>query len=300
VVEQVDLSSLVREMGRLLSTVVSKKAAVHTDLRDDLPALRADATQLRQVVMNLITNASDALEESPGTISIRTRRMHATRAWLAGAQVGADVAEGDYLVLEVHDDGMGMDDEAMTRLFDPFYTTKGPGRGLGLAAVLGIVRSHRGAVRITSSPKQGTTVVVLFPIDRTADETGPEQAAAVATRGTVLVVDDDGPALRVAERVLERDGYRVLTADNGRAALVVFAERGPAIDLVLLDLTMPELSGWETLRELRQLDPTAKVLLMSGYAHAPDASLEGAQAFLAKPYSASELRDAVSALLSHT
>lgn len=298
VVEPVDLSALVREMGRLLGAVVSKKATIELELRDDLPCVRADATQMRQVVMNLLTNASDALGDAPGTITMRTRRMHATRAWLRGAQVGADISEGDYLVFEVSDTGVGMDGEAMARLFDPFFTTKGPGRGLGLAAVLGIVRGHLGAVRITSSIEKGTTVAVLLPVAG-----APVAGAAVvppspSDRGTILLVDDDSAALRVAERVLLREGYRVLRADNGRAALEIYAERGPGIDLVLLDLTMPVLSGWETLRELRVLDPAVRVLLMSGYAHTPDDSLEGANGFLAKPYSAPELRDAVAALLT--
>jgi two-component system cell cycle sensor histidine kinase/response regulator CckA len=290
----------VREMGRLLGAVVSKKANMQLELRDDLPCVRADATQMRQVVMNLLTNASDALGEAPGTITMRTRRMHATRAWLRGAQAGTDIPEGDYLVLELSDTGVGMDGEAMARLFDPFYTTKGPGRGLGLAAVLGIVRGHLGAVRITSSTEQGTTVAVLLPVAG-----APEVDAAVvppspSDRGTILLVDDDSAALRVAERVLLREGYRVLRADNGRAALEIYAERGPTIDLVMLDLTMPVLSDWETLRELRILDPTVRVLLMSGYAHTPDDSLESANGFLAKPYSAPELREAVSAVLTRS
>jgi two-component system, cell cycle sensor histidine kinase and response regulator CckA len=297
VVEPVDLSALVRETGRLLAAAVSKKAQVQTELRDDLPCVRADATQLRQVTMNLITNASDALGNVPGTITIRTRRMYATRAWLSRAQVGADAAEGEYLVLEVTDTGAGMDTEEMSQIFDPFYSTKGPGRGLGLAAVLGIVRGHRGAVRITSVTGQGTTVAVLLPVDNALPVNGVAATSATGDRGTVLIVDDDTLALRVAERVMQRDGYRVLTATNGRTALEVYAERGPSIDLVLLDLTMPELSGWETLRELQQLDPAVTVLLMSGYSQAPGASLEGAAAFLAKPYSAAELRETANELI---
>lgn len=295
VVEPIDVSVLVREMERLMSAAVSKKAHIMTDLREGLPSVRADATQIRQVVMNLITNASDALGDGTGTITIRTRRMYATSAWLAGAQVGSEIAEGDYLVVEVSDSGEGMDADVMLRLFDPFYSTKGPGRGLGLAAVLGIVRGHRGAVRITSTPEQGTTVAVLLPVDGGTSTTVPVVHAA--EKGAILVVDDDASAMRVAERVLQRDGYRVLTASNGRAALEVYAERGPSIDLVLLDLTMPELSGWETLHALRLLDPDVTVLLMSGYAHTPGADIEGAAGFLAKPYSASELRNAVNSVL---
>lgn len=296
VVEPVDLSALVREMGRLMAAVVSKKAHVTTELRDDLPSIRADATQVRQVVMNLITNASDALGNSTGTIAIRTRRMHATQAWLAGAQVGVDAAEGDYLVVEVSDTGEGMEPDTMLRLFDPFYSTKGPGRGLGLAAVLGIVRGHRGAVRITSTREQGTTVAVLFPVDG-GDADHIKSVSAAGERGTVLVVDDDIAALRVAERVMQRDGFRVIKANDGRAALDLYAEHGPSIDLVLLDLTMPELSGWETLRELQLLDPGVTVLLMSGYAQEPGANINGAAGFLAKPYSAAELRECVTNLI---
>ena len=296
-VELIDLSALVREMTRLLTTVVSKKAHLAMELRDGLPALRADATQVRQVVMNLLTNASDALGDTPGTITVRTRRLQATRAWLAEAQVGADIPEGDYLVLEVSDTGSGMDVQAMPQLFDPFYSTKGVGRGLGLAAVLGIVRGHRGAVRITSTPGLGTTVTVLLPAVELERRDGDGVAATRSARGTVLVVDDDASALRVAERILQRDGYAVCTAVNGREALEVYAEHGAMIDLVLLDLTMPELDGWQTLRALQASDPSVTVLLMSGYAPAPGATIEGAAGFLAKPYGAVELRDAVNAQL---
>jgi PAS domain S-box-containing protein len=297
VIEAVDLSGLVREMGRLLETAVSKKAHVEADLPEHLPLVNVDATQLRQVVMNLITNASDALGDAPGTISVRTRRMHATRAWLSTAQVGAHIDEGEYLVLEVADTGDGMDAAELSRLFDPFYTTKGAGRGLGLAAVSGIIRGHQGAVRITSSRHHGTTVAVLIPVSERAIAGAAQAGAQPDHRGTILVVDDDAAALRVAEQILQRHGYRVLTAVHGRAAVDAYAAVGPTIDLVLLDLTMPELSGWETLRELRQMDPTVRVLLMSGYSQTPGATLEGAAGFLAKPYSASELRETVSALL---
>ncbi len=297
-VEPVDLSVLVREIGRLLAAAISKKAHVAIELGEDLPSIRADATQLRQIVMNLITNASDALGDAPGTISIRTRRMHATRDCLATAQVGADIAEGEYVVLDVSDTGQGISDDGMAHLFDPFYSTKGAGRGLGLAAVLGIVNGHRGAVRIRSVVGEGTTVSVLFPA---ALPSSVESVGTMGTdRGTILVVDDDASALRVAERVLLRDGYRVLTASDGRAALEVYAARAASIGLVLLDLTMPVLSGWETLRELRAIDPSVTVLLMSGYSQTPGADIEGAAGFLAKPYGAAQLRDAVSELMLRT
>ncbi len=298
VVEAIDLSALVREMERLLSAAISKKAHVTTELRTDLPPLRADATQLRQVVMNLITNASDALGDASGTITIRTRRMNASRAWLGGAQVGTNATEGDYIVLEVADNGKGMSADAMQNLFDPFYSTKGVGRGLGLAAVLGIVRGHHGAVRITSVPDTGTTVTVLLPVSASESAMVVAPVTAAPERGTVLVVDDDAAALRVATRILAREGYSVLTANHGRAALEMYAERGPAIDLILLDLTMPELSGWETLRELRQLNPDVVVLLMSGYAQEAGANSAGAAAFLAKPYGAAQLRDIVGDLVT--
>ena len=294
-IEPIDLSLLVGEMAQLLGTVVSKKAALVRDLREGLPPVDADATQLRQVVMNVITNASDAIGEGSGTITLRTRRMQASTVFLREAQVGHDLAEGEYVVFEVSDTGVGMGADEVQRMFDPFYSTKAAGRGLGLAAVLGIVRGHRGALRVTSSPGTGTTVTLLLAPSQVAARITPT-ASDTLTQRTVLVVDDDEGALSVARRVLEGDGYTVLTASDGRRGLETYAEFRPEVDLVLMDLTMPVMDGFEAFREIRRLDPDAPVALMSGYPQQDiKEELSGAKppAFLAKPYSARELRSVV-------
>ncbi|RMH18008.1 MAG: response regulator [Acidobacteria bacterium] len=292
----IDLSALVREMADLLDSSVSKKARLELALAEELPAIKGDATQIRQVVMNLITNASEALDEGSGTIAIETGVVDVAGGELTGASVHEELAPGRYVYLQVADDGCGMDDETRARLFDPFFTTKFAGRGLGMAAVLGIVRGHRGAIRIASTPGKGSTFRVLLPAqDAPADRpsTAPPTADGSHPGGTILVVDDEPMVREVVRTALEAAGYRVETAGHGRRALEVFRRRGVAhFAAVLLDLTMPELSGAETLKALRQLDPAVRVILASGYSEEEATrhltGLEPA-GFLKKPFRASEL-----------
>jgi CheY-like chemotaxis protein len=261
--------------------------------------VEADATQVRQIVMNLITNASDALEERAGVISISTGTTRVDRDYLAGAQVGADCPEGRYAFLEVADTGVGMSPETVSRIFEPFFTTKFTGRGLGLAATLGIVRGHRGALKVYSEPGQGSTFKLLLPVAEASPEPPVISAASLgpAVRaGTLLVVDDE-PAIRaVARRILESASFGVLEAVDGREAVRMIREHGPRIHLILLDLTMPELSGEEAFREIRKLDGEVAVLLSSGYNEQETVvrfAGKGLTGFIQKPYSAQELLAAV-------
>jgi PAS domain S-box-containing protein len=287
---RIDLSQLVEEMLHLLEAAIGKSAVIRQDFAPDLPEVDGDPAQLRQVVMNLITNAADALPEGGGEIVLRTGR----------AAPGQDGAER--VLLEVADTGCGMDAETQARMFDPFFTTKFTGRGLGMAAVLGIVRGHEGAIEIDSAPGRGTRITVLLPVASASRE--PVPAAAVplpappaapapatvedAPPATVLVVDDDPAVCSVARRALARHGFRVLEARDGARALEVFRERQPEISAVLLDLTMPEMGGDEVLRELRSLDPQVRVVLSSGFSESDVASQLGADSasagFLQKPY----------------
>jgi len=269
VIKPLDLAQLVEEMVNLLQTVVSKKAALCLAFAPQLPAVEADPTQLRQVVMNLITNASDALGEDNGTIILRTGVIRADRAYLASPHLHEELPAGDYVFLEVHDDGCGMPPETLARIFDPFFTTKFTGRGLGLAAVLGIVRGHRGTIKVVSEPGEGTTFQVLLPCARGAAPAPPPPPPPVEAswrgRGTVLLVDDEEAVRVLTARALESAGFEVLVASNGRAALELCDRHGPRLAAVLLDLTMPQLGGGEVLRALKQRRADLPIILMSGY-----------------------------------
>ena len=305
VVGRLDLSALVEEMVRLLESAISKKVTLRFALAEGLPAIEGDATQLRQVVMNLITNASEAHGSASGTIVVRTGAIRASRSYLASCYVDDELPEGDYVFLEVSDTGGGMDAATQARIFDPFFTTKFTGRGLGLAAALGIVRRHRGAVRIRSSAGSGTTFTILLP-GAALPADAPRPDAETDTRGwrasgTVLVVDDEEAVRTTAERILQSVGFSVRSAPDGRAALETFAARQNEIILVLLDLTMPRMGGEEALRELRRLKPDVRVVLSSGYGE-PSTQLgpDAATAFLRKPYSPGELVSTVRAVLERS
>ncbi len=298
VVERIRLSRVVEEMAHLLETVVSKKARLRYHFAPDVPPIEADPSQLRQVVMNLITNASDALGDQDGVISVSTGTIRADRAYLAATYLEEDLPEGTYAYVEVSDTGCGMDRETLARLFDPFFTTKFAGRGLGLAAVLGIVRAHRGALRIESEPGRGTTFRVLFPCagepSDLREEAPPETALGGDPQfdGTALVVDDD-PAVRgVSQLMLEQLGFRVVTAADGREGVEAFRARAGEIRLVILDLTMPILGGDEAAQAIRALCPDVPILLSSGYSEQdatrrfPGAAFSG---FLQKPYRSAAL-----------
>jgi len=304
IIEPLNLSRLVEEMAHLLEVSVAKTARLTYQFAADLPPIEGDATQVRQVIMNLILNASDAIGDKSGAILVRTGMVHADRAYLANAYVDADLPEGDYVFLEVADTGSGMDEETRMRIFDPFFTTKFTGRGLGLAAVLGIVRGHGGAIKLVSEPARGTTFTVLFPRRekeaQAATSPAPVPGAAAPAPGKlVLVIDDDATVRTVTQRMLERAGFEVLVAGDGLEGLEVYRD-SRRVDLVLLDMTMPRMDGEETFRELRRLDPNVRVILTSGY-NELDATERfaggGLAGFIQKPYRPSDLIGKVEAAL---
>jgi two-component system cell cycle sensor histidine kinase/response regulator CckA len=220
----------------------------------------------------------------------------------AGELIGQDqLAPGRYLRLSVIDSGAGMDAETRSRIFDPFFTTKATGRGLGLAAVLGIVRAHRGALRITTAPGTGTTFEVLLPAAGARAEVEKDERGASAERGqgTILVIDDERLVRTATCRILASLGYDVLEAEDGQAGLTLFRSRGGAVAAIVLDLTMPRMSGEETLRQLRMIDPNVRVVVFSGYAEQDVAERLGplAAGILAKPFTAQELARAVRAAI---
>jgi PAS domain S-box-containing protein len=295
VVRPVDLSGLTQEMAQLLATVLSKRAVLKYNLAPELPAVEADATQLRQVVMNLITNASDAIGARSGVITLTTGLIDADARYLSEIQAAEGLAPGRYVYLEVSDTGCGMTEDVRTKMFDPFFTTKFTGRGLGLAAVQGVVRAHRGAIKVYTQPGKGTTFKVLFPaLGRSADT----QAAPVAEprlngRGRrILVVDDEEDVRVFARKVLALAWFAVTLAADGQAGVEALAAAPAAFELVLLDLTMPRLGGADAYREMRRLKGDVRVVLSSGFA-AQEATTgfegKGLAGFLRKPYRTDEL-----------
>jgi len=303
VIENLDLSELVEEMARLLSVSLPAGAVLRFDISADMPPVEMDASQVRQVVMNLVTNAADAVKGRGGTIGIRTGRETADTGSLSRYWLADGIPGGEFVFVEVSDTGGGMTREVKARLFDPFFTTKKTGRGLGMAAVLGIVRGHKGAIKVSSEPGQGTTIKVLFPIHPGLATTTSMRAVGAAlapTDALVLVVDDEEPVRTIACLVLERAGCRTVSAANGQEAVDIFATRGDEIDLVLLDLTMPVMDGEETLRALRAIRADIRVLLSSGYNRQDTTARfagEGLAGFLQKPWTAPDLQDAVARIL---
>jgi PAS domain S-box-containing protein len=290
-VEPLDLSHLVEEMAHMLSVSVSKKISLQYQPGKDLPAVEADATQLRQVVMNLIVNANEAIGEKEGAIRVSTGVMHCDGEFFRQTWLREDLPEGQYVYLEVEDSGCGMDEKTRSRIFEPFFTTKFTGRGLGLAAVLGIVRGHHGAIHLHSEAGRGTRFRVVLP----ASPRKPVEAKSAAEKesrmwrgkGTILVVDDEETIRVLLQRMLEQAGFETLAAVDGREAVDVFRKNADKIVCVLLDLTMPHLDGVETFQEIRRIQPGAVVILSSGYDET-DAMQRfsglGLAGFLQKPY----------------
>jgi PAS domain S-box-containing protein len=302
VVEPVNLNETVVEMADLLKVSRSPNTTMHLEFDDALPAVRADASQMRQVVMNLITNACDAIGSEEGEIAVRTGVKHCSEEYLEHTYLAEERPAGDYVFLEVSDTGCGMDETTRARLFDPFYTTKFAGRGLGLAAVLGIVRGHEGAIEVESTPARGTCFRVLLP---RCDEEPPgakSQAHLGPEReqygGIALVVDDEDSVRTVATMMFERLGFEVLQASDGREGVEIFRARSQEIDLVLLDMTMPGLDGKAAFEQMRGIRPDAKVLLSSGFSEQDATSRfagEGLAGFIQKPFDLDGLSKAVDA-----
>jgi CheY-like chemotaxis protein len=250
--------------------------------------------------MNLISNASEAIGNQEGVITIGLSQRSIDRSALGDFVAHADVAEGTYVELTVTDTGCGMDEATRSRVFEPFFSTKFTGRGLGMAAVLGIVRGHKGAIRIVSEVGKGTTVTVLLPaagpgVSLPVEET-PTAPVARPANAVVLVVDDNARVLQAVSQLVGALGYTVMTAASGREALRVFGEHHAQIGCVLLDLTMPDMDGLETMQALRTVDPMARVVLSSGYSEQSvrrRISGEGPTRFLQKPFVEDDLKAAI-------
>ena len=300
----VDVSEIAQRMKQLLGVSISKKISLRFELAGALPPVRADTSQLRQVLLNLVLNASEASGNEPGVISVRTGIEHCSLDSFESTYFQENLQEGAYVFIEVTDSGSGMDAETKARLFDPFYTTKFLGRGLGLAAVLGIVRAHSGAIRVYSELGRGSTLKVLLPaLDLGAVPTVSPTSRRRMGGGLVLLADDEPSVRSVGQRMLERLGYRVLIAEDGQQAVALLERHGASVVLVLLDMAMPHLDGVEAFREMRRLRPDIRVVLTSGYSESEATSRfagKGLAGFLQKPFRLDALRTVMQAAVADT
>jgi len=296
-VESIDLNEVLEDMLHLLEISISKKAVLRLNLQDSLPPVEADATQIRQIVMNLIINASEAIGDASGVIAITTGALECTREYLKDVWLDEKIQEGSYLFLEVSDSGCGMEKETLAKLFDPFFTTKFTGRGLGMAAVLGIIRGHKGAIKVYSEAGKGTTFKVLLPVSGRAAVRTRDAAGSDGWRGSgvVLLADDEATVRGIGKEMLQELGFTVVTANDGREAVALF-KASPEVAFVVLDLTMPVMDGEQCFRELRVHNPEVKVVMSSGYNEQEVAQQfvgKGVAGFIQKPYHLSTLREAI-------
>jgi PAS domain S-box-containing protein len=289
--EPVNLNGVVEEMVHLLRASISAKAMVRYDPDPGLPGIEADVSQIQQLIMNLVINASEALEGGEGAITLRTSFERLDASYIRTVYEGQELEPGPFVALEVADTGVGMTAEVRARIFDPFFTTKFTGRGLGLSAILGIVRAHRGAIRVYSEPGRGTQFKVVLPAS--TREVAPHPVLAedpmdpFRGSGTVLVVEDEASLRASAVKLLNHAGFDTLQAADGVAALQLLEQHGEGIRLILMDLTMPRMGGEETYRELRRRGLRTPVILSSGF-HEEMALRhfrgQGLAGFLQKPY----------------
>ena len=298
-----DLSELVEENTHLFRSSVARTTSLDLHLDRSLPAIDADAGQVQQVIMNLITNASEAIGESAGRITITTGAQDCDAQCLRRNRIEDAPPAGRFVMLEVSDTGCGMDEQTQQRLFDPFFSTKAKGRGLGMSAILGIVRGHRGAVFVESGPGRGSTIRILFPalaeapaVKDAAANANVADARTSSLNGTVLVVDDEEIVRNVCKEMVQSFGMQVLTASDGRDAVEMFRNSPGKISHVILDLTMPNMDGMTAFKELVRIRPGVKVILSSGYNEQDSIqriSDQGIAGFIQKPYSLAKLREAL-------
>jgi CheY-like chemotaxis protein len=308
VVDEIDLNRLVSENVQMFRTAIARNITMLVELADRPVVMRGDESQIQQVVMNLITNASEAIGESAGEVRIATGVTQCDAAYLAQSHTNQKPEAGEFGFIEVTDTGCGMDAATIARLFEPFYTTKFTGRGLGMASVLGVVQGHGGAILVSSKPTVGTVMRVLFPcmaapVPAAAPGTVPERGTGESPGyrvPTILVVDDDDLIRSLCARMVRSFGYEALTAADGNEGVALLQAHRERIDCVLLDLAMPNKNGADTLREMRMSVPSVPVIVCTGYADGAaqtglsEQELDG---FLQKPYQLEALRTTLESTL---
>ncbi len=303
---EVNMTMLVEEALQLIDVSISKNISLKLELSNALPSVYADKTQMQQIIMNLVSNAAESIGgEMQGEITIITRVVQAEQIDLDSKFIEERRKPGNYILFEVVDNGCGMNEEILNRIFDPFFTTKFTGRGLGMSAVLGIVRSHDGSIQVNSKPGRGTQFNVYLPVsNREAEDHVEDSIEAIMPRDTeqtILLIDDEVMVRAVVERLLKKLGCKVLLASNGVEGFEIYQEHRDDIDLVLLDMTMPKMGGKETLSRLRALDASLPVFICSGYSNdsvAGQFDTVQPTGYLQKPFLLSSLQDVLRVLAS--
>ncbi len=293
-----NLSELIREMSHLIQVAITQKGVLQYELEEALPPIQADPSQIRQIILNLTTNASEALEGKEGVIRIRTSVMSVTPNFLKQCVLAGDMVPGNAVCLEVTDSGGGIRQSDLPNIFDPFFTTKFTGRGLGLAALLGIVRTHGGAIAVSSELGQGTSFQMFFPV-QTSPQSGEEAAVSDSSQfqrqhgkgALILIVDDEEDICTAAQLILEQTGFKVLVASDGFEGIRLFRQHHDELEGVLLDLTMPNLNGEEVFREIRRLRHDIPIIVSSGHSQEEAQERLGGQvcSFIQKPYMIDDL-----------
>jgi nitrogen-specific signal transduction histidine kinase/CheY-like chemotaxis protein len=303
VLERIDLSQLVREIEPLIHTSIPKMVDIQLDLEAGLPAIEADPGQMQQLVMNLIVNGAEAIGEgNPGAVVIRTEARDLDAEEIRREFPNDPLTPGSYVGIEVRDTGSGMDEATRNRIFDPFFTTKFQGRGLGLAAVSGIVRTQKGAIRVYSTPGRGSSFQILFPAvaAQTADGGPRIPPTEIPAGGTILFIDDEEALRRLAQSALERNGWHVLLAGNGAEGVRLFQEYRESITAVILDMTMAVMGGEEALDRMKTIHPAVPVIVSTGYGeieavrHFAGKDIAG---LLEKPYTVNQLMESIAVVL---
>jgi PAS domain S-box-containing protein len=298
-----DLNQLVTDSLQLLYDATGHGSHIFTDLADSLPLIKADPSQMQQILLNLVTNSSESIGENSGRIIITTGVQMITetdtRFWNS---TGEPLRPGPYVALEIHDNGAGMDTATLEKIFDPFFSTKFTGRGLGLPAVLGIVRAHHGGLAIDSAPDQGTNIRVVIPALTAAGHPGEKTLPNIATpHKAILLIDDDESVREAVADVFDSESWPIVTVSNGATGVQIYRERQNDVELVILDYAMPGMNGKETLQRLRQINPDVRVVLTSGYTEEDIIDIfEGIPyvGFMQKPYPAHKLIEQVRHFLS--
>ncbi len=301
VVEPTDFNTTLKGITSLVESGLPKMITLRYELGQDLPGLNADRSQLQQVILNLVTNAGESMANGGGIITLRTGFQQLKEADIATSYPGQELQPGPYLFLDVTDSGQGMDEATKVRIFEPFFTTKAVGRGLGLAAIQGIVRSHQGGIWIESRLGEGTTFRVLLPALGTPVEVAAEVSAMPDDwrgSGLVLVVDDEEPIRAMTATALKRVGFDVVEAGDGREGIEVFRRHAADLQAVLLDLVMPVMGGEAALEVMMQIAPDVPVILSSGYdGDSQGLGITNGRPYLQKPYTITELVEKVRSLI---